>query len=155
MVSEFFSSDNFQELLAFAGRHQIMVIVFIAILVALIYVQARILIARVKKINSNAATAKINHEDGVYVDVRANNLFAKGHIANSINITIQEIKEGKLNRIENYKNKPVILVGKDKMDSDCFNGAIALKKQGYSQVYTLDGGITQWAMDNLPLSTKK
>ena len=90
-MGDFFSSDNFSELVAFAGRHQIMVIVFFALLAALIYVQARILIARVKKLNSNAATAKINHENGVYVDVRANNLFVKGHIANSINIPLNEI----------------------------------------------------------------
>lgn len=154
-MGDFFSSDNFSELVAFAGRHQIMVIVFFALLAALIYVQARILIARVKKLNSNAATAKINHENGVYVDVRSNNLFVKGHIANSINIPLNEIKEGKLNRIDSYKDKPVILVGKDKMDSDCFNGAISLKKQGYTCVFTLDGGIAQWSMDNLPLSTKK
>ena len=154
-MGDFFSSDNFSELVAFAGRHQIMVIVFFALLAALIYVQARILIARVKKLNSNAATAKINHENGVYVDVRANNLFVKGHIANSINIPLNEIKEGKLNRIDSYKDKPVILVGKDKMDSDCFNGAISLKKQGYTCVFTLDGSIAQWSMDNLPLSTKK
>ena len=154
-MGDFFSSDNFSELVAFAGRHQIMVIVFFALLAALIYVQARILIARVKKLNSNAATAKINHKNGVYVDVRANNLFVKGHIANSINIPLNEIKEGKLNRIDSYKDKPVILVGKDKMDSDCFNGAISLKKQGYTCVFTLDGGIAQWSMDNLPLSTKK
>ena len=69
-MGDFFSSDNFSELVAFAGRHQIMVIVFFALLAALIYVQARILIARVKKLNSNAATAKINHENGVYVEDR-------------------------------------------------------------------------------------
>lgn len=40
------------------------------------------------------------------------------------------------------------------MDSDCFNGAVSLKKQGYTKVFTLEGGITQWSMDNLPLSNK-
>ena len=93
-------------------------------------------------------------ENGVYVDVRANNLFSQGHIAGSVNITLQDIKSGKLNRIDSYKDKPVILVGKDKMDSDCFNGAVSLKKQGYTKVFTLEGGITQWSMDNLPLSNK-
>ncbi|NLK85590.1 MAG: rhodanese-like domain-containing protein [Aeromonadales bacterium] len=153
-MGEFFSSDKLQELIAFASRHQIMAIVFVAILGSLIYVQVRIWLAHVKKVNSNAATAMINHENGVYVDVRPNNLFARGHIANSINITLAEIKEGKLNRIESYKDKPVILVGKDKMDSECFNSAVSLKKQGYTKVFTLDGGITQWSMDNLPLSIK-
>ena len=96
----------------------------------------------------------VNHEDGVFVDVRANKLFTSGHIAGSINITLAEIKEGKLNRIDSYKDKPVILVGRDKMDADCFNSAVSLKKQGYTKVFSLDGGIAQWTMDNLPTSVK-
>lgn len=154
IVGDLFSSDNLEQYIEFASRHQIMVLVFIALFCALIYIQARIMIARVKKLGSNAATVMINRENGVYVDVRANNLFSQGHIAGSVNITLQDIKSGKLNRIDSYKDKPVILVGKDKMDSDCFNGAVSLKKQGYTKVFTLEGGITQWSMDNLPLSNK-
>ena len=153
-MGDFFSSVDFQELLAFAERHTLMVFVFIAVLAGLIYTQVRIMLANIKKLNSNVATAMINHENGVYVDVRPASLFTKGHIAGAVNIVLVDIKQGKLNRIESYKDKPVILVGKDKMDSDCFNAAVSLKKQGYTKVYSLEGGIDQWAMDNLPLSTK-
>jgi rhodanese-related sulfurtransferase len=153
-VGDFFSSVDFQELLAFAERHTLMVFVFIAVLAGLIYTQVRIMLARIQKLNSNVATAMVNHENGVYVDVRPASLFNKGHITGAINIVLVDIKQGKLNRIESYKDKPVILVGKDKMDSDCFNAAVSLKKQGYTKVYSLEGGIAQWAMDNLPLSTK-
>ena len=131
-----------------------MVMIFVVLFVALIYFQVRIMLANVKKISANNATAMVNHEDGVFVDVRANKLFTSGHIAGSINITLAEIKEGKLNRIDSYKDKPVILVGRDKMDADCFNSAVSLKKQGYTKVFSLDGGIAQWTMDNLPTSVK-
>ena len=131
-----------------------MVFVFIAVLAGLIYTQVRIMLARIQKLSSNVATAMINHENGVYVDVRPASLFTRGHIAGAVNIVLVDIKQGKLNRIESYKDKPVILVGKYKMDSDCFNAAVSLKKQGYTKVYSLEGGIAQWAMDNLPLSTK-
>ena len=153
-MGDFFSSVDFQELLAFAERHTLMVFVFIAVLAGLIYTQVRIMLARIQKLNSNVATAMVNHENGVYVDVRPASLFNKGHIAGAVNIVLVDIKQGKLNRIESYKDKPVVLVGKDKMDSDCFNAAVSLKKQGYTKVYSLEGGIAQWAMDNLPLSTK-
>ena len=153
-MGDFFSSVDFQELLAFAARHTLMVFVFIAVLAGLIYTQVRIMLARIQKLNSNVATAMVNHENGVYVDVRPASLFNKGHITGAINIVLVDIKQGKLNRIESYKDKPVVLVGKDKMDSDCFNAAVSLKKQGYTKVYSLEGGIAQWAMDNLPLSTK-
>nr|WP_255557776.1 rhodanese-like domain-containing protein [Succinivibrio faecicola] len=96
----------------------------------------------------------VNHENGVFIDVRANSLFSKGHIAGSVNITLEEIKQGKLNRVESFKNSPVIVVGKDKVDSDNFNAVVALKKQGYTRAFLLEGGIAQWAMDNLPLSVK-
>ncbi len=153
-MGDFFSSVDFQELLAFAERHTLMVFVFFAVLAGLIYTQIRITLAHIKKLGSNVATAMVNHENGVYLDVRPANLFTKGHIAGSINIVLLDVKQGKLNRIESYKDKPVVIVGKDKMDSDCFNAAVSLKKQGYTKVYTLEGGIAQWAMDNLPLSIK-
>jgi rhodanese-related sulfurtransferase len=153
-VGELFSSDNVDQYIRFASNHQIMVMIFVVLFVALIYFQVRIMLANVKKISANNATAMVNHEDGVFVDVRANKLFTSGHIAGSINITLAEIKEGKLNRIDSYKDKPVILVGRDKMDADCFNSAVSLKKQGYTKVFSLDGGIAQWTMDNLPTSVK-
>ncbi|MGN1280666.1 MAG: rhodanese-like domain-containing protein [Succinivibrio sp.] len=112
------------------------------------------MLARVKKLNSNAANVMINRENGVYVDVRVANLFSKGHIAGSVNIPLSDVKSGKLARIDSYKDKPVIVVGKDKMDSDCFNAVVSLKKQGYTKVFSLEGGIAQWSMDNLPLSVK-
>ena len=153
-MGDLFSSVSMEELIAFAERHTLMVFVFFAVLCGLIYTQVRIMLAHIQKLSSNLATAMINHEDGIYVDVRAANLFSKGHIAGSVNIILLDIKQGKLNRIESYKDKPVVVVGKDKMDSDCFNAAVSLKKQGFTKVYSLDGGISQWAMDNLPLSTK-
>ena len=153
-MGELFSSYNVDQYIRFASNHQIMVMIFVVLFVALIYFQVRIMLANVKKISANNATAMVNHEDGVFVDVRANKLFTSGHIAGSINITLAEIKEGKLNRIDSYKDKPVILVGRDKMDADCFNSAVSLKKQGYTKVFSLDGGIAQWTMDNLPTSVK-
>ena len=153
-MGELFSSDNVDQYIRFASNHQIMVMIFVVLFVALIYFQVRIMLANVKKISANNATAMVNHDDGVFVDVRANKLFTSGHIAGSINITLAEIKEGKLNRIDSYKDKPVILVGRDKMDADCFNSAVSLKKQGYTKVFSLDGGIAQWTMDNLPTSVK-
>ena len=92
-MGELFSSDNVDQYIRFASNHQIMVMIFVVLFVALIYFQVRIMLANVKKISANNATAMVNHEDGVFVDVRANKLFTSGHIAGSINITLAEIKE--------------------------------------------------------------
>ena len=153
-MGDLFSSESVAEYIAFAQRHSIMCFVFVAVFGALVYTQIRIMLARVKKIAITLATVTVNRENGVFVDVRTAELFAKGHIAGSLNIGLEDIRSGNTSRIMKYQDKPVILVGKDKYDADCFNSAVSLKKQGFTKVFTMEGGISQWAMDNLPLSLK-
>ena len=154
-MSDFFSPENLMEYWAFFNRHVFLCGMWVVCLVMVLYMQLRIMLANVKKITTTGATMLVNKEDGVFVDVRAGANFDKSHIANSINITAADIKSGKTQRIESSKNKPIILVGRDKMDSEAFNSARILKQQGFSRVFTLDGGIMQWANENLPLSNKK
>lgn len=124
----------------------------VVVFVMLVYTQLRITTARIKKISTAMATYKINHENGLFVDIRASKDFSKGHIAGSENVSAAEIKQGKVQRIGSAKDRPVIIVGRDKFDSECFHSARLLKKQGFKKVFTLDGGITQWSTENLPLS---
>lgn len=132
-----------------------MVGAWIVVLAMLIVVQCKLLFARIPKANHNVAIAFVNRDNGVFVDIRSQELFQQGHIANAINVTFSDIKEGKTNRIDGSKDKPVILVGKDRYDSECFNGGRFLKKQGFTKIYTLDGGMSEWINANLPLSHKK
>lgn len=96
----------------------------------------------------------VNHENGLYVDVRSAQNFQLGHIAGSVNVSAAEIKSGKIQRLGTDLNRPLIMVGRDKYDSDAFNSARILKQQGYTKIFSLDGGIGQWQVDNLPLSIK-
>lgn len=132
-----------------------MVGAWVVVVVMLIVVQSKLLLARIPKATTNDAIALVNREDGVFLDIRNADLFSKGHIINAVQMSLSDIKAGKVNRIEKRRDKPIILVGGDKFDGDCFNGARALKKLGFSKVYILDGGIAEWANANLPLSTKK
>lgn len=145
---------EFSELSAFFTRHYMMCGAWIVVLVLLITVQAKLLLARVSKATINAAVQMVNKQGGIFVDIRTPDNFSKGHIANSVNVTAIEIKAGKLNRIDKKKEKPVIIVGKDKLDTDSFNSARELKKNGYTQVFILEGGIIEWSAANLPLSVK-
>lgn len=154
-MAEFFSAEFFNELLAFCSRHMFMSGAWLVVLVMLIAVQFKLSTARVKKASSNIAVLLVNKENGVFVDIRPADRFSSGHIANSVNVTAGDIKSGRISRIERSKDCPVILVGKDKFDTECFNSARTLKKSGFSKVYILDGGILEWSNQNLPLSTKK
>ena len=154
-MSEFFSPEMWNELSTFFSRHYMMCGGWLVVLAILIYMQFKIMAARIKKASTNTAVLMVNHQDGVFVDVRSADKFSQGHIANAVNITAADIKNGKTQRIERSKDKPVIIVGKDKYDTDCFHSAQALKKNGYNQVYVLEGGILDWENANLPLTTKR
>lgn len=125
------------------------------VFVMLIVVQFKLLTARIPKLTTSKAIDLVNKQNGVFVDIRSSDLFSQGHIVKSINMLPKDIKEAKLNRIDSSRNKPVIIVGKDKYDGECFNCSRALKKHGFTQVFILDGGILEWMNANLPLSNKK
>ena len=150
---------NFSEIVAefpdFFMRHYFMVGAWLVVVVMLIVVQFKLMMTRIPKATTNNAVALVNRDDGVFVDIRNAESFAKGHIANAVNISFADIKGGKVNRIESRRDKPVVLVGKDKFDSESFNSGRFLKKQGFTKVFILDGGIMEWTNANLPLSYKK
>lgn len=139
----------------FFMRHYFIVGAWFVVLGMLIVVQIKLMTARVAKATTSSAVTLVNREDGVFVDIRSADMFSKGHIANSVQMSLADIKAGKVNRIENRRDKPVVLVGRDKFDGDCFNSARALKKQGFTKVYIMEGGMLEWANENLPLTTKK
>ncbi len=153
-MGDLFSAESMAEYSAFFSRHMFMCVVWIAAFVGLIYVQLRMLTARIKKVSSTGATFMVNHENGLYVDVRSAQMFQSGHIAGSVNVSAADIKSGRIQRLGTDLNRPLIMVGRDKYDSDAFNSARLLKQQGYTKIFSLDGGIGQWQVDNLPLSIK-
>ncbi len=90
---------------------------------------------------------KVNDKNAQLVDVRTPKEFATGNLAGSVNIPTEDLIS-KLSSLD--KNRPVILV--------CQNGRRAaqalktLKGKGFSEIYTLEGGIVAWQAAKLPLS---
>ena len=75
-----------QEIMQFVGRHPILSIAWIALLVAVLVTTFKSLTSKVKVITRGEATRLINKEDAVVVDLRQRDDFRKGHIAGSINL---------------------------------------------------------------------
>ncbi len=74
----------------FVGRHPILSIAWIALLVAVLVTTFKSLSSKVKVITRGEATRLINKEDAVVVDLRQRDDFRKGHIAGSINLLPSE-----------------------------------------------------------------
>lgn len=90
-----------------------------------------------------------SRQSAVVVDVRKSEEFETGHIAQSLSLPFETLEKN-LKKLNKHKSKPLILV--------CQTGAQAvksintIKNAGFSDLYVLDGGISAWGKENLPLT---
>lgn len=118
-----------QEIMQFVGRHPILSIAWIALLVAVLVTTFKSLTSKVKVITRGEATRLINKEDAVVVDLRQRDDFRKGHIAGSINLLPSEIKANNVGELEKHKDKPVIVVdGCKRADESWFCASIRAER---------------------------
>lgn len=102
-------------------------------------------------VDCSEATALVNREDGIIVDIRDANDFKAGHIAGARNIPQSRLDE-RLTELDKFKDKPVVVVCKHGQSSGI---AVAkLTKAGFARVAKLKGGMGQWQADNLPVVRK-
>lgn len=93
----------------------------------------------------------VNRDDGLVVDIRDHGEYSRGHIPGSINIPSAELVKRSV-EIKDHREKPVIVVCK--MGQSASSASKELKAQGFSVVYRLGGGLSEWSAMNLPLVKK-
>lgn len=92
-----------------------------------------------------------NYQQGVILDIRDKDSFAKGHIANAKNIPFDTL-ESKINQVQKWQKRPIIVT--------CNNGLTAkksiktLKANGFENLYVLSGGMQAWLKEGFPLVKK-
>ncbi len=122
--------------------------ILVSVLVALLY--AYIWTEKSKggpTLSIHSATRAINSGDALVVDVREAKEYKTGHIVDAINIPHNTLKD-QLSQLQAHKSKTLILV--DKMGQHAGNAGRLLKTEGYN-VCRLQGGISEWQNQNLPL----
>ncbi|HEY6897662.1 MAG TPA: rhodanese-like domain-containing protein [Rhodocyclaceae bacterium] len=97
------------------------------------------------------ATLKINREDALVLDVREPDEWSKGHIPNARHIALGQL-EKRLHEIEKFKEKPVVVCCASGVRSA--KAGDTLRKAGFAQVFSLNGGVSAWGEANLPLTTR-
>lgn len=138
--------ENF---LQFAIDNWYLFLVLMVLLMLIIYTEMSSNIAGIKFLSPQEVTNQINHSGAVMVDIRARDVFAKGHIIGSIGIPQNDF-DNKVKKLQKYRNKPIIIV--------CGNGqhspkyATKLRKLGFGQVLGLKGGVKAWEDGGYPLS---
>ncbi|MEW5248680.1 rhodanese-like domain-containing protein [Microbulbifer sp. 2201CG32-9] len=92
-------------------------------------------------------TRLINSQGARVLDVRDRGDYDAGHIVDALHIPHGEVA-GRLNELASMKDKPLIVA--DKMGQHAGAVGRVLKREGFS-VRRLQGGMTEWSTQNLPL----
>ena len=139
-----------EQLLEFAGNHTMLVAGFLAVLSALAW---NIITDPGGKnaVDPLAATALINHEEAVVLDVRSMAEFKDGHIVNAVNIPLNGLGNN-VKQLEKHRKRPIVTVCR----SGSRSGAACslLHKHGFENVKNLRGGMMAWESANLPVKRK-
>lgn len=101
-----------------------------------------------KSVNPTAATLLINRSKATVIDVRTSEEFAQGHLARAKNVPLDQIPGG-LQALRLDKNCPMVLVCEAGVRSALAISKI--KKEGFNEVFNLEGGIKAWNQAGLPL----
>ena len=99
-------------------------------------------------VNAAQATHLINREDALVVDVRDPGEYAAGHILGAKNVPLARIEDAGSD-LGKRKDRPLILY----CDTSSRSGKAlaALKKQGFTRVVNLSGGLGAWQQAGLPV----
>jgi rhodanese-related sulfurtransferase len=99
------------------------------------------------KLSLLQATQLINQGKSVVVDVRVVGEYAAGHIASARNIPAKELVS-RLGELDKFKARPVIVVCGTGVDSA--KASSHLKRAGFTDVYSLNGGLAAWRAQGMP-----
>lgn len=135
-----------QQIIEFATTNPILVTIFLVILFLLL--RTFIATGAAKSINTLEAVRLMNKEDAVVLDVRTQDEYKQGHIANSSNIPLGLV-DTRISDIQNNKSLPVIIVCQSGNRS--MQAARVLKKHGFEKLFNLTGGMLSWQQANLPV----
>ena len=103
------------------------------------------------EVGPTEAVTLINRKDAAVLDVRDESEFANGHINNARHVPEKQVAD-RMKELEKLKNKPLIV--------SCASGRRAatvvdqLRKQGFTEVVALRGGIGAWQQAGMPLEKK-
>ncbi|HTN33425.1 MAG TPA: rhodanese-like domain-containing protein [Marinobacter sp.] len=135
-------------LFEFVTNHYILVSLFAAILLALLFLESR---RGGAKISAAGAVSLINKDEAIVVDIRDRKEFAEGRITGSVNIPLSGLKS-RVSELAKYKDKQIIVA--DKAGQHSAMAVKQLNEEGFSNVVRLNGGVSDWRASNLPLVKK-
>jgi len=134
------------DMINFAQNHILMLSVWIALFIALIGVELWNKRNRPQQISAQALIELMNEQKAKVIDIRTSQNFKQGHLLNSKNIPWLGQDE---NAFMAFQNEAIVLVCQQGQQAARL--ADKLKSQGFEQITILEGGLSSWQSDNLPM----
>jgi len=140
-----------QQLIEFITNHPLIIAAFVAVLGMLVYTEYLRFFSGIPSLSPYAATQLLNDGNAVFLDVRDEKEFKTGHIKGARSIPVSQLSN-QIHEIEKYKESDVVVYCDNGMRTSRITGK--LKKQGFTKLSTIAGGLANWEKANLPLVNK-
>jgi rhodanese-related sulfurtransferase len=95
------------------------------------------------------ATQLINQSNALVVDVREPAVYGAGHLRDAKNVPLKELSN-RLGELAKHKSKAVIAVCQS--GSQSARAAAQLRKAGFEQAFSLEGGMNAWLTQGMPVA---
>ena len=137
-----------EQFIEFMLNHSVLSLALVGIVGLLIAGELRRQISGIKQVGPAEVTHLLNHQDAVLLDVRDKSEYQEGSLPGAVSLPYSQIVEDRT-KLEKYRQRPVVVF--------CKNGqqgartCSILRKQGFENIYNLDGGLLAWRTANMPV----
>ncbi|MBX2823909.1 MAG: rhodanese-like domain-containing protein [Gammaproteobacteria bacterium] len=139
-----------QQLFEFANNHLILVMAFAMVLGMIVFTEYTRMASGATTLTPIAATQLLNDGNAVFVDVRDDAEFRKGHVLDAKNIPVRNL-DSRIQELVKHKDKDIVVYCDSGMRSS--KAIRTLKKNGFDKTYNLAGGLVAWQKASLPVVT--
>ena len=139
------------QLIEFIGNHPLPVVAFLATLGMLSFTEYTRLFSGTKALAPYVATKLLNTGEAVFVDVRTDGEYKKGHIINARSMPVNNLDKH-IHELEKFKEKDIVVYCDTGMRAS--KAAGKLKKSGFTRLNTIAGGLAAWEKASLPVVSK-
>ncbi len=134
-----------EQLFTFIGNHPLLVGAFVVLLVLFIRNEMS---RGGANVSAQQLVNMVNAQEALVLDVRDKAEFDQGHIVDAINIPYTNL-ESRIDELNKYKEKPIVIACK--MGQHSGAAGTLLRKNGFTDVSRLRGGISEWRGQSLPV----
>lgn len=144
---------DINQLIDFFGRHPILVMALIAVVVMIIANEVRTFMAAGFQLPPAKAVFKYNREGAQFLDLRPLKDFEQARVPGALSLPLGEL-ESSLGSLGKFKGKAALILY-SQAGLEVASSRKLLMRNGFDTVYELQGGFEAWKAQNFPVETAK